>query len=282
MGTSSSNRGPKGKTSLLPSWASVSPIAPPTQPSSVGNSDTDINFPESKPNLSRPPTIETEKWSNAKSRLTRYANKTSGSSVKKAARGYIKTYGGAKKASKAAGKGIIVGASFASFLIGVVVNGLDKTLRDIGLEEFVGRSSAEILAKIADTIAPPGATNDEAVAREAIITALDNLYEKLLEEGKDISTLDALNEEMVNTTLIEYVSAYIFKKWLYELGIAIEKNNLTEKDAIRLESQMEAFIRDEVKLGLKDADIGKIQLKAINNHPVILNIIELAYSTLEK
>lgn len=281
MGTSSSNGGPKGKTSLLPSWASGSPITPSQSPSGR-NSDTDINFPELKPNLNRPPKDETEKWSNAKSRLTRYANKTSGASIKEAARGYLKTYGGAKKASKAAGRGIVVGAGFAAFLSGVVVNGLDKTLRDIGLEEFVGRSSTEILAKIADTIAPPGATNDEAVAREAIITALDNLYEKLLEEGKDISTLDALNEEMVNITLIEYVSAYIFKKWLYELGIAIEKNNLTEKDAIRLESQMEGFIRDEVKLGLKDVDIGKIQLKAINNHPVILNIIELAYSTLEK
>jgi len=283
MGTSSSNGGPKGKTSLMPSWAPAAPAVPaqPTPPPSGSTAtSTNVNIPVST-TASQPSNIQTEKWSHAKGGSTRFANKTGKSSAKNAAKSYLKTYGGSRNATKASTKGIMVGAGFAAFLGGVATNGMKKTLKDVGLDDYVGKSSAEVLAKIADTIAPAGATNDEAVAREAIITALDNLYERLLEDGKDISTLDLLSEEMVKETVIEYVSAYIFKKWLYELGIAIEKNNLPETEVIKLESQMDSFIKDEVKSAITDDVIAKIQVKAINNHPIIQKIMELAYSTLE-
>jgi len=285
MGTSSSNTGARGNTSLLPSWAPGAPLppTPPQQNLKPGNQGAvDLAIPSLSKSGKNNSNLQTDKWSGSKGALTRYAKGTGGGNIKKAAQGYVRTYGGYKKAASASQRGIIVGAGLAAFLEGVSAEGLKKTFDDLGISDFVGKSSEEILAKIADTIAPAGATNDEAVAREAVISSLDNLCEKLINEGKDISAIDHMSEAMVKETVIEYIGIYIFKKWLYELGIAIEKNNLSERDAIKLEKEMEVFIKEELKVGLKDMDVKKFQIKAINNHPVIKEIIELTYSTLEK
>lgn len=298
MGTSASNSGPKRNTDLLPTWA-INPDNGKNGQGDEGSSDegndnegsetkptTSIDADNSNGNQSETPAFNTPattgNWGAAKGALSRYAKGTGGSSLKKAASSYVKTLGGSSKATKASGAGISTGGIFVNFISGVSSNGYQQTLTQYGLADCIGKSSEEVLAKIADRIAPIGSTNDEAIARNAVLISLDALYEKLLNEGKDIDDLGSLDEQTLKNSVEEFVGTYIFKKWVYEVGLAIEKNELTEKEAISLEKEIKVFVRDEVRSALKDKDIIKLDLTAGEGKKMVENIFELAYSTIAK
>ena len=278
MGTSASGTGPKGKTPLLPSWATDSDNAPETDEKNNQQSDDTLNETVD----SKPETVPTQKLSGTKSILTRISNGGGGSSFKTFAKSYIKSSGGSRAATKSSIAGINVGRNYLGFLSGVSKEGFNETLQKYDLSDCIGKSSEEVIAKIADRIAPTGSTNDEAIARAAIMITFDRLYEKILDSGRDIESLDSINSETLSDTVVEFVSAYIFKKWVYEAGIALERNDLSESEAIKLENEMRFFIRDEVKNGFKKADISKIDLAQGEGKKIIEDIFELAYSTLEK
>ncbi|MCK8480978.1 Qat anti-phage system associated protein QatB [Psychroserpens algicola] len=280
MGTSASGTGPKGKTPLLPSWAN-SPDGSPEM-----EQDDEISQQvEDTPNVTSDSALDmipSQKLTGTKSILTRISNGGGGSSFKTFAKSYIKSSGGSRAATKASIAGINVGRSYLGFLSGVSKDGFNETLQKYDLSDCVGKSSEEVMAKIADRIAPTGSTNDEAIARAAVMIAFDKLYEKILDSGKDINSLDSIDSETLSDTVIEFVSAYIFKKWVYEAGIALERNDLSESEAIKLENEMRFFIQDEVKNGFKKTDISKIDLAQGQGRKLIEDIFELAYSTLEK
>lgn len=303
MGTSASNGGPKSNTPLLPTWATNSDnvtneegengeneqgggeevsgdenngISPEIQAKTDGNNSQNGGV------LTLNTNATTGNWAVSKGALSRYAKGTGGSSLRKAANSYVRTLGGSSKATKASAKGISTGGVFVNFIGSVSRNGYAETLKQFGLADCIGKSSEEVLAKIADRIAPIGSTNDDAIARNAVLVSLDALYEKLLNEGKDIEALGSLDEEALKNSVEEFVGTYIFKKWVYEVGLAIEKNELTEKEAINLEKEIKVFVRDEVKSSLKDKDIIKLDLNAGEGKKMIENIFELAYSTIAK
>jgi len=279
MGTSASNAGPKGKTPLLPNWVNDKP-------------NTDI---EDIPSTDKPKpdqdkiavkddsiSSQTNSWNSAKTAIKKYTNDKTKQNLKKSGRSYVKTYGGFKSAARASARGIDYGYTFASFLGGFVQKGYEQNLKQYGLDDCIGKSSEEVLAKIADKIAPIGSTNDDAIARAAIMDTLDTLYEKIISNDEDIDSLGSLSEDGLKEAVIEYTSNYIYKKWVYELGLALEKNNLSEKAVIRLENEIRTFIKSEVLLALKDKDIKVLDLAAGEGKKIIQNIFELAYQTIEK
>lgn len=291
MGTSSSNGGPSGVSSLLPSWYSPSAPSGGTAPGGAGNNDGNSgetqqangNGNESSEGQnvqSQPNPNSTENWTNAKGAFTRFTKRTGGSNIRKAAKGYVRTLGGSQGATKSASRGITVGGGFATFLGSASSRGLNATLTALGLINYIGRSSEEILAKIADAIAPTGATNDEAIARDAIITTLDIIYTKIAENGGDISALETLTPEMIKEAVVAYISVYIFKKWVYELGIAVEKNTVSERQAIEMETEIRDFITAEVQLAMQDKTIRDFDLNNVTNQQTIETIFQTAYSTL--
>ena len=282
MGTSASNNGPKRNSSLLPSWASNLDDTSNDDKSQNGNNDkpTDPNDSQTSDNSNESPI--TGNWAAAKGALSRYARGTNGSSLRKASQSYVKTLGGSSKATKSAVKGIVTGGIFLNFVSNISTSGFVKTLEKFGLSDCIGKSSEEVLAKIADRIAPIGSTNDEAIARDATLETLDFLYEKLLEEGKELDSLESLDEQTMKDSVGEYISTYIYKKWLYEVGLAIEKNELTEKEAVALEKEIKEFVRDETKSALREKNILTLNLSEGDGKKIIENIFELAYSTISK
>jgi len=91
-----------------------------------------------------------------------------------------------------------------------------------------------------------------------------------------------LDEATLKDTIIEFVSAYIFKKWVYEAGLALERNDLSESVAIELENEMKDFVIDEVRFSLKKIDIKTLDISRGEGKKIIQDIFDLAYSTLEK
>ena len=160
--------------------------------------------------------------------------------------------------------------------------GLVQTLEKYDLSDCLGKSTEEAFAKIANKIAPIGSTNDEAISRLAVMMAFDKLYEKFIENDRDINSLDHLDEETLREIVIEFVSAYIFEKWVYEAGLALERNDLSESEAIDLENEMRVFVTGEVKSGLEKVNILTLDITEGEGHKVIEEIFDLAYSTLEK
>lgn len=112
--------------------------------------------------------------------------------------------------------------------------------------------------------------------------AFDKLCENLIENGKDLNSLDHLDEDTLKNITIEFISAYIFKKWIYEAGLALERNDLSESDAVELENEMRVFISEEVRTSLRKIDILSLDISKGEGRKVIENIFDLAYSTLEK
>jgi hypothetical protein len=285
MGTSSSGTGPKGRTPLLPSWANGGGDMPDNDENQSPETDSPNtnNFDENENSSNEiNNNYYTDNLKTAKGAITRIANNGSGATFKKAAKEYVKRTGGHKKATIASSTGISAGSNYIGFLGDVARSGLEKTLKEYDLVDCIGKSTEEVFARIANKIAPTGSTNDEAIARAAVMIAFDRLCEKLVENGQDVAALDQLDEATLKDTIIEFVSAYIFKKWVYEAGLALERNDLSESVAIELENEMKDFVIDEVRFSLKKIDIKTLDISRGEGKKIIQDIFDLAYSTLEK
>lgn len=269
MGTSSSSSGPKGQTPLLPSWAAGN--GNKLSQDQAYNSVSDSNNINQNYNLT-----------SVKGSLTRIVNNTNGATFKNAGRSYVRRTGGHRSATLSSKMGVATGSNYLGFFSSASRDGLAKTLEKYDLSDCLGKSTEEAFAKIANKIAPIGSTNDEAISRLAVMMAFDKLYEKFIENDKDINSLDHLDEETLREIVIEFVSAYIFEKWVYEAGLALERNDLSESEAIDLENEMRVFVTGEVKSGLEKVNILTLDITEGEGHKVIEEIFDLAYSTLEK
>lgn len=300
MGTSASNGGPKGSPPLLPPWyndddspaSDPNPDAPLPEPPLSDSSDIaperspeDQNQPVND-NATRAPVPEapatdsfSRNWGSAKGAMTRMSNNTGGASFRKAGKKYVGSLGGSKSATKAASKGISVGSTYASFLGSLSSRGFAETLDSLGLSDFIGKSTEETCMAIANVLAPVGSTNDEAIARDAMISTLDTLYMKM--DENDINSLENLTSELVKETLIEYVSNYIFSKWMYELGSTIEKGNITVQEAVELECSVKDLIYAETTEQYRSVTIETSSLQDVSTSKIIEDIFSTAYSLLE-
>jgi hypothetical protein len=269
MGTSSSSSGPKGQTPLLPSWAAGNSNNPSQDSGQISDSDSNDNN-------------QFYNLTSVKGSLTRIVNNTKGATFKNAGKSYVKKTGGHRSATLSSKMGVATGSNYLGFFTSAAKDGLEQTLEKYDLSDCIGKSTEEAFAKIANKIAPIGSTNDEAISRLAVMMAFDKIYEKFFENDKDINSLDHLDEETLREIVIEFVSAYIFEKWVYEAGLALERNDLSESRAIDLENEMRVFVTGEVRSGLEKADILSLDITEGEGRKVIEDIFDLAYSTLEK
>lgn len=282
MGTSASNGGPRGNPPLLPDWYTDNNTNPVPAPGD-GNSQADDQKHQNTPiqDASTKPVLAptTSNWGQAKGALTRLSNGTSGSSRQKASRNYVKSLGGSGGATKAAAQGVRTGTIYGGFLGSLSSSGVTNAFTNLGLQDLIGKSVEEVCAGIVNAIAPNGATNDEAIAREALIETIDTLYTKLLENDDEVNALNNLTPELIKETLIDYVGNFIFTKWMYELGNAIEKGNISEREAIKLEKEVRGFIITETVEKYKDISI--VENLDDRTEVIIEEIFETAYSILE-
>ena len=111
-----------------------------------------------------------------------------------------------------------------------------------------------MLAAIANALAPDGATQEEAVARQAVNETLAYLYERYGLADGDLTKLDAMDRAGVAEAVGVSVTAYIYHRWVQELGRKIEENSVSAQDAVRLERDVRAFIAETVLLDMTRVD----------------------------
>jgi hypothetical protein len=193
MGTSSSHDGPKDKKPLLPPWALPANDNPDSTPPTDQPADEPI-----PPENDQPPTVPPPSWQTAKSRMTRFA-KADGSRERltKAGSAYVAAKGGARAATASSGQGKRITASIGGFFSSVSSHGIQRAIASLGITTVVGESAETVIAKIAEALAPAGATREEVAARKAVNDVLCDLYEKFILDDGNLVNLDRMTPEDV-------------------------------------------------------------------------------------
>ena len=287
MGTSSSFKGPKNNTPLLPSWA-----PPPTKPmedpqtdpvdSPNDNSDEkDLNPKSANPKETVSAPLKTGSWTSARRGMTSFVGNGGKSTLGKAGRSYISALGGAKGASGSALFGKSAIAAFSGFLGNVVNTGINNTLSVLNLSAFIGKPVDEVLGAIIDKISPSGTTTEEAVSRKALLDVMEYLYTTLDLQNQDVNALDSISEDKMRECIVFSVSAYIYERWLNELSLAIEEKTISESAAIKMEHDIKDYVFEVVKVDLAKYDVLSLDFNSGEGKQVIDEIFETAYSTLK-
>jgi N12 class adenine-specific DNA methylase len=120
---------------------------------------------------------------------------------------------------------------------------------------IVGRDAQAVFAAIVDAIAPDGVRPEEAAARQGIVEALWQLYDKLSVEDGGWAKLEAMDADTVNAALETAIVECVYSRWIQEVGIALERKAATPQDARRREREVKQYVRESVRLDFKDKDL---------------------------
>lgn len=266
MGTSSSFDGLTNGSPLLPPWAQDDIIENPD------DNEEEVETPE----------LFSGSWQSAKSLMTRYVNSSGDSGkLKKAARSYVQARGGSTGASKSAISGKMATSNLGNFFSGVVTKGIESTLESYGLNHIIGDSVENVFMAIAEAISPKGDSIENSIARQATIDTLAYIYDKYNFEDNDIEKFDSMKENDIREVLELCIESYIYERWLQELGIRIEENAISERQAIRLEMEVKDLVKTSVSLDFQDYDLLNVNFNDGKGKKIIDDIYKQAYTQLE-
>lgn len=268
MGTSSGYGGPKGKNPLLPD-------------------DFDGNGTQSESPDAQQPQLpdDTEKnpntvlWQNAKTQISKLIgdlNRNTNSALSS----YVKAYGGSRKAAYSATSGKKTTAKLGGFLSSVSSQGIQSTLNQFKIR-FIGRSVTDVLGDLVNAIAPAPNTKEDAVARNALLDAMEILYEEVAENDDDIKSLDDLDEEKFEIVMNKYISSYIFQRFLNDLESRFEEHSQNEGSALNIENEIKEYISGVVDNELKGRNISTLDYTSDAVLDIINEIYKDCYSVIE-
>lgn len=271
MGTSRSYDGPGDRPPLLPDWA-------------TGGGGPDGSPPPADPPPvpAVPPATPGRPWQQAKTNLTRYATGSSPgrAGLSRAGQDYVGARGGSRGAAAAAAAGRSSVARAGQFYSTLAGGGIARALEAIGLRGLAGRSAEEVFAAIADALAPDGATLEEAAARRAVTESLAHLFEERVADG-GLDSLDRMTAADVAGAVQNMVSAYVYHRWLEELGLSLERGAVSPDEAVRMEREMRAYVRDLVRLEISPDRALTTDWAGADGQAFVRGLFEDAYSLLE-
>jgi hypothetical protein len=169
-----------------------------------------------------------------------------------ALRAFVSALGGASSAATNAVGGAQAAAGLGEFFTDVSRDGLEATLDRYGLGDLVGGDPLEVLNEIANRVAGAGDSPEEAVARDAVLDVLGDIYGDVGTFG-DLEQLES-DVEAIRDFLARFLAEYVYKRVLHDLGDRIADNATNPEEAARLERRIRAQIRALVELDLSTID----------------------------
>ncbi|MEF3309400.1 hypothetical protein PV433_10850 [Paenibacillus sp. GYB004] len=285
MGTSSSYGGLTGGNKLLPPWAQEpdSPPEPDLTPADedgqdqAGEKNEDVELP-AKEEPGVPKWVRMESWRAPKGMMRRYASNKG--NLNRTGRAYVRSKGGAKTAAKNAVAGKSATARLGGFLSDIARNGFLQAFDNLGLRQVIGQPVEAVFAAIAQALTPMGATLEDHIARRAVNDAMADLFQKFGADD-DLNQIDQMNEDGVRDAIKDCVQNYIYQRWLQELGDRIEKHAMSAEQAIRMERDVKAYVKEAVKLDLSKVDVLGMDWNGPQIGQIMDAIYTDAYSMLE-
>jgi len=248
MGTSTSNKGTRGKdTPLVPTWLysdTEVPASPPTEEADGTPQSSPAPTPPDYPSI--PSAGDANRFRTERSNFSRFARSggTDHGSLKRAISGYIrKTSGGSTNAAKGMGSSRKAAASLLGFLSDVKERGIEPVLLSLNLESLAGQPVDEIFAGIRDYVCPEGGTVDAGIAIDSFIRTIADLAEA------GISDFNTLSTDQIQTVLELYMTHTIEERIYNEIGT----NTISlPEDPAEVEKVQEQ-VRDFISNGVSDA-----------------------------
>lgn len=317
MGTSSSGGGPGDKTPLLPSWAlpggdgggddasgpdgdaaaggdaggDDGPEAPDgaldgndAGDGGAGKGDAPDGATDAGADAGQPvPAAATPRanWAAAKRSLGSVASGGGGrAAIGRAGNAYVRARGGARNAARSATSARSATARLGGFLSDVATRGVGPALESLGLGRLVGRDAHTVFSAIVDALAPEGTDLEQSATREAIQQTLSGLFEEYVAPDGSVAALESMTPDAVRAAVEASVSASIFNRWLGDLERMLEEKAVSPAQAVRLERDVEIYVRDTVKLDLRGTDPLTMRWDGPAGQAFVDRIYEDAYSLL--
>lgn len=187
-----------------------------------------------------------------------------------------KTKGGGGAGGATGGTSAAVGTArnLGGFLSSVADVGLEKTLRDRGLENVVGKSASDVTDTLLDEFAGPASTLDNALARESLAEIRDEILNDA-ETFEDVEKqLNAAIDELgIFGILASFFGHYIFKmfcrnfyeEWVKKVGETKAATSLKE---------IEEYIRSSVRTKLTGRKITTADWKKDEGTQITENVLK--------
>jgi hypothetical protein len=163
--------------------------------------------------------------------------------------------GGAGGAGTGTSAAVGTARNLGGFLSSVADIGLEKTLRERGLEGSVGKSASDVTDTLVDEFAGPASTLDNALARESLAEIRDEILSDA-ETFEDVEKqLNAAIDELgIFGILASFFGHYIFKmfcrnfyeEWVKKVGETKATSSLKE---------IEEYIRSSVRAKLTGRNV---------------------------
>ncbi len=271
MGTSSSNYGPSANTPLLPDWNEND------SDENQGNNDSDENQQEN--NNEQP---LTGNWSGARRSLGNFSNSPIRSNFNRAISSYVRASGGAKSISKSSHFGKISAGKVITFLNGINQNGFEQAAQSLGIGELQDKSVEQVFNLLADSLSSSGGTDEETIARNAVIEALSKIYEDFDLDNNSLDSLNELSPEQSSQYLGYYINSYIYERWLHELGVKMEEKDISSTNIVNAERLAYDFIQSAVNLKFDDYNLSTANYNTTLGKQIIDEVFVQAYTIIEE
>lgn len=288
MGTSSMYGG-RNRSPLLPSDFNDGDMGNPeiSMPQEKPEEKPDDNKPEnpqengSSPQESSSNNPQFSSWQSAKTSMSKYASGNGGSNGKRnAVSNYVKGYGGSGNAAKSAKSAIRTTINIGDFFGNVSKKGITQVLQEHEIPTE-GRKPKEILNDIVNLLAPTPDSNDDSVARKALINTMSIIYEKFDDEGKDITLLDSIDPETTEILIEKYIETFIYERLIHDVGSRIEKKSENSDAAARIENELKEYIESKVSATLKDKPLSLINFETEKVNVLVEGLYQQCYKVLE-
>jgi hypothetical protein len=218
-------------------------------------------------------------WGSAKNAISRYVSGNS-KNYKRALSRYVKAHGGAKAASASAKSGIKTTVNVGLFFNSISTKGFRETL-NLAKIDYLGKSAKEILNEVINYLAPIPVTKEDAVARKSLISTMEILYEKLEIEGKDISILESIDKDTLNSIIPLQIESYIYERIINDLGSRIETKSSSSADAISKEKEIKEYINSKVETTFSEKDFSTINYNDTNIEKIVEGLFNQCYKVME-
>lgn len=280
MGTSNSNPGPGNNTPLVPDW--LEPDGPPMA-EMPGSQPQPLPLPPNEEPRQEPgapdgkPQPEPNRFTTARTNLSRFASSSGGdsSSLRRGISQYVTTSsGGSRHATRRMGSSRSAGRKLLGFLNDTIERGVEAALGALQLDSLVGHPIEEVFLGMIDYFCPDGGSVDEGIARDAFIETIVDLAEN------GITDLDTLTIDQMQTVFELYTTHTIENRILNDVGTKAIQFPIDARAALRIQSQLEDFIRR----GVTDAvNTARDTLRALTQRTVqrfVDQIYEAAFEVL--
>ena len=121
------------------------------------------------------------------------------------------------------------------------------TLRKIGID-YQGQSVNEVFSRLVDVFSENSNTKDDGVARRAVQEALVGVYDYVEKNDMDISCLDKMPVELMNSALKNFMTEYIWATVLKDLESRIEDKMVDVASAKQREEEIKGVIESVVAI----------------------------------